>query len=144
MREHYSFLALAATTACIKSRWLLESVNSSTRPTFRLPSSSVTMWSIMIDSRIPSTPVAVFNLVEICGVGPRRGVKPSRCSVDLDNSNTYVNDDLPRSVYDRMDGCLREEFNRVNWVRAVANAAYRILSQKAENTREVFKPLLSV
>jgi len=66
IRKNYSFFAVAAATACIKSRWLLESVNSSTSLTFRLPSSSVTMWSIRIDSRVASIPATVFNLVVIC------------------------------------------------------------------------------
>jgi len=65
-KEPYYFLADAAVIACIKSRWLLESVNSSTCLSFRLPSSSVTMWSMKIDSRVASTPIAVFTLVVSC------------------------------------------------------------------------------
>jgi len=54
-----------------------------------------------------------------------------------------MNNDLSRSVYDGMDGRLREEFNRGEEGSSSVNAAYRILSQKAENAGEVFKPLLS-
>ena len=32
--------------------------------------------------------------------------------VDLKISDTDVNDNFPRSIYDGMDGCLREEFSR--------------------------------
>jgi len=62
-KERYFFSGDATITACIKSRWVLESVNSSTCLIFRLPSSSVTMWSMKIDSRVASTPIAVFTLV---------------------------------------------------------------------------------
>ena len=34
------------------------------------------------------------------------------CVVKLNNLDTYVNDDFPWCIYDGMDGCLREEFNR--------------------------------
>ena len=68
--DHHYFLAIAAANACMKSRWALESVNISARLIFSLPSTSMTMCSTRIDSRVILIPAAV-KLSVTCGVGYR-------------------------------------------------------------------------
>ena len=72
--EHCYFLAIAASSARIESRWLLESTNSSSRLIFRLPSSSVTMCAMAIASRFNSTPNEVCALPEYYGENTTSGV----------------------------------------------------------------------
>ena len=65
-REHYPFLAFAAAIARVVSRYVLESVNSSVCLIFRLPSSSVTMCPMKIDSRMSWTPIEVLAMFVSC------------------------------------------------------------------------------
>lgn len=58
------------------------------------------MCMIKIDSRITSTPIVVLAVVVICGIG---SALISRCCVDLNVRDPYVNDDLSWSINDGMD-----------------------------------------
>ena len=91
-----------------------------------------------IDSRCISTPIEVFVSLVACGVGT--GL--SRCGADLNVWDTDVNDDLSRGIYDGMDGFLRRGLNDGEGVSA-NDLAYLLLGPKAENPRNMFKPLLS-
>ena len=55
-----------------------------------------------------STPIEVFALLVTCEVG----ITLSRRGVDLNAWDADMNDDLPRGVYDEMDGWLQDGLNR--------------------------------
>ena len=67
------------------------------------------MWTVKIDSRVMSTPTEVFTLVVTYGRARATLIKVLQCGglSDWVWSNTDVNDDLPRSFCDGVDGPLR-------------------------------------
>ena len=54
-----------------------------------------------------------------------------------------MSDDLSRSLYDRVDGRLREGLSHREWGLVAANTTYLVLCPEADDPRERFKPLLS-
>jgi len=80
----------------------------------------------MMDSRVTSAPSVVFAVVVTCKVG----FTLNGCSVDPITWDTDVDDDVPRSLYNGMDGQLREGLAIPEGVRVVTNATCLLVGPK--------------
>jgi len=112
----------------------LESKNSSIILIFRLPSSSVTMCEMVINSKVASTPILDFVLAVIYGVNTTLDTR----SADAKVLDTDVGDHFSWNLYHGMKGCLWEGFNRCEGVlRSSRHDSPRFRSKVRRPSRDV-------